>query len=777
MEKANLHLDEAYKIVADSAQIGICLMDSNKIKIEGSDYFFKLYGLKKDTDHRRFNAILDRVHPDDRHRLEYALGNSGVDFEPFEIDHRVMTKKGQVRWVRMRGCEMDSTGSDRQVVGFVWDITKAKEANEQLHLSNERYKLLVEGGEELICLYDISGHYLYASPAIHSLLGYHASKIPKKLRSIDLVHPEDKPRFASLWEKAVDSKKEVVSGKFRFKHKAGNYIWCDKNLKAVLDDKENVVAIRSMNRNIEEQVASDHVLNETNRQLEKALSDLKEASQTKESFLSIMSHEIRTPLNSVIGLSNLLANRKPREDQIEVIKTLKHSADSLMHLVNDILDFSKIRSGKVELEILPFSLFEFFQRQHSSFKLSALDKGLELNFQIDPLIPELVEGDETRLNQIFTNLLTNAIKFTHEGYIKLNATLRSFSENLCSILFTVEDTGVGIATDKLESIFTPFHQSDINITRKYGGTGLGLSIVKSLVDLMNGKIGLSSTVGSGSIFSVTIDFNLPIKTYVEELQVTPKENSAPSRIATTKEIQVLYVEDVKSNRFLIENILKDHRIGCVSVSSGKAALRFTMARKFDVMLMDLQMPGIDGFETVKRIRAQENGKNINTNAIAFTAEPYSIELKSKTNQYGFQDILTKPFNQDTLIEKINQAAKVSGTNSNGKLFSFAFYEEAFNHDVKRLVKLKKAVKLDFVRFDKKLQQYDRAKNLTALRTEVHRIRPIVKNLKCEALSLVLDNYRLHDSYNSEVKLITQQSRQIVKKLIGKFSVKPTRSTL
>jgi PAS domain S-box-containing protein len=759
------HIFEQAQIFANLGSWRI-VMESGEIR--GSENIYKIYGLNKDAELSDFDTFFSKVHPEDQPTLSAILTKCFSDLQPFENEHRVVWKNGEIRWILARGAALsDNKGKGVEMYGFVWDVTKAKAAALEVEQNKARYQLLAEEGQELICLHSLDGRYLYASPALQALLGLNPGKIPESLRSIDLVHADDRQRFEQLWSDAIDSKNNVVSGRFRFKHSKGKYIWCEKNLKAVADKSDSVLAIRSLTRNIDQQVLFETKLQDTNVQLEKALLELKEATKTKENFLSIMSHEIRTPLNSVIGLSNLLSRRKPREDQAEIVKTLKYSADNLMHLVNDILDFSKIQSGKVLLETIPFSLVDFIKQLHASFQLSARDKGLELNFQIDPRIPVVVEGDVTRLNQVVTNLLTNAIKFTHEGAVKFEAMLDSVSRQECSVLFKVEDTGVGIAPEKLDSIFQPFQQSDSNTTRKYGGTGLGLSIVKSLTELMNGEITLASTLGRGSVFSLKMNFKLPGKTFGKKPAL-----GTGTVVAThirRKPIHVLYVEDVESNRFLIENVLSDNNLSCTSVSSGQAALRLTAAKKYDIILMDLQMPVMDGFEAIKQIKKQAGGKNKNTRTIAFTAEPYSEELKGKTSAAGFHDIMTKPFDDNVLLEKINAPTTTPGTPKAASFFSFSFYEEAFNHDPKQLIKIRKSVMTDITRFHKKLQLPKKSKDMEVLRKEVHRIKPIIKNLKCHTLVNVLDQFNAHKTHSKEMKPILEKVKPLVSRLQSKLA--------
>ncbi len=460
--------------------------------------------------------------------------------------------------------------------------------------------------------------------------------------------------------------------------------------------------------------------------------------------------------------------RSPREDQFEILKTLKSSADNLLYLVNDILDYNKLRVGKVELEQRPFSISELLQRFYASFKLSTQENGLDFIIQIDPLVPDLLIGDTLRLSQVFNNLLSNAIKFTHHGYVKMEVNLKETMEDACVIQFKVEDTGIGIAPHKLNSIFDPFQQSGSDISRKYGGTGLGLSIVKSLAEIMDGKIDVQSVVDQGTIFTLELKFTIS-KTKEDHTLTLPPLNTVHQTKNPQKEIQVLYVEDVESNRFLIENLLLDYQINCLSVSSGRAALRLTKSKKFDVILMDLQMPVMDGYQTTEKIRKQTDGKNRDTKIIAFTAEPYSESLRIKINAKGFQDVVTKPFSPEILLNKLSSDIKVEAQEKKAVTFSFLFYERAFNNDTSKLKKIKITVIKDFKLFNKMLLTHSKAKSLEGIREEVHKMKPIIKNLGGETLYDLLDKQKWPEQYNPPIASLVKEIRKHVENLLIELS--------
>lgn len=729
-----------------------------------SDSIYEIFGLRKGYDQVSYKNFLLAIYPDDRVKVTKAIDLCIRQFKPYEVEHRIVLKNGKIKWVLEKGNVLrDEAGEAIEMYGIVRDVTDAKRAAEELSVSKDKYQLLAESGQELICLHSLDGRFLYASPSLKWLLGYDPKKIPDTLRSIDLVHPEDRESFSKLLADAIRKKGAVVTSRVRFRHQEGRYVCCEKNVRAMLDEKGKVVSLRSLTRNIEAQVQFENQLQDANSQLERTLNELKEASEAKENFLSVMSHEIRTPLNSVIGLSNVLIKRNPRPDQIEIVKTLKTSADNLMHLVNDILDFNKIRSGKVQLENQVFNLPEFLRQLYASHKLSAIERNLTLVFQVDPKIPNDLKGDVLRLNQVLGNLLGNALKFTHSGFVKLNAGLRAISDQACTICFEIKDSGVGIPADKHAVIFEPFRQSEVHTARLFGGTGLGLSIVKSLVELMGGNLKLKSVPGTGSIFSVEIKFERPnMKEAIKQVSQLERSGTIDSR-----SMEVLYVEDVESNRFLIQTLLMDNGMRCVTVSSGRAALRVTALKKFDVILMDIQMPGMDGYATTDKIRMQLKGKNRKTPIIAFTAEPDSQELRDRASKRKIQRVITKPFDTDQLLESLRKYHRPVVHKQ--KFCSFAFYEDVFDGKKASLKKIKKSVIADFTRFEKRLQAGDKAGDIQGIRREVHRIKPIVKNLACTKLMDLLEYFQGCDRYDPKVKKMVTRSRILARRLVEHLS--------
>ncbi len=393
-----------------------------------------------------------------------------------------------------------------------------------------------------------------------------------------------------------------------------------------------------------------------NTQLELAIKKAEKSSQIKSEFLSTMSHEIRTPLNAVIGMSNLMLMSNPRPDQEENLKVLKFAANNLMVIVNDVLDFNKIESGKVEFESVSFSLTELIQNICGAQIAIANEKGLNFNLEIDAsLNNKVLLGDTKSLTQILYNLVSNAIKFTHKGSVWLLVYCVEDREKNVTVNFTVKDTGIGIQKSKLESIFEPFIQESITVTRQYGGTGLGLAIVKRLLELQGGiHINVESKIGEGSAFSFNMDFPVSI----EAVEKVTEPNLVVHHNDSTEALRVLIAEDNPVNVLLMKKLLSKWNIVPEIAENGARAVEALQHGTFDIILMDLQMPVLNGFDASMAIRKLKDLKKAATPIIALTASALN-DIKEKVFNAGMNDYVSKPFKPEELIQKIKRLVYIT----------------------------------------------------------------------------------------------------------------------
>lgn len=377
-----------------------------------------------------------------------------------------------------------------------------------------------------------------------------------------------------------------------------------------------------------------------------------ETQKMKEQFLANMSHEIRTPIHGIIGITNILQQSKFDKEQTHYLNAIKKSADNLLVIINDILDFSKIEAEKMTFENVCFNLKELVNTINELFKARVTDKNVKIKVEYDEKLPELIKGDPVRLSQVINNLMGNAVKFTHQGSVTLNVHLMTFKDNTASIQFKVVDTGIGIAEDKIATIFESFSQAGNDITRKYGGTGLGLSIAKRIVELQDGKIQVESVLKKGTTFTFEMPFALPAPGEAE----TESKGVAEKHVNFTGKIKLLVVEDNEINRLIINKHIKDWGFDHDEACNGVEAIEKIIAEDFDVVLMDIEMPEMNGYAATEKIRTTLTGKKQNIPILAMTAHATSTE-KEKCLANGMNDYVSKPFDP---IEVKNKIIELSG---------------------------------------------------------------------------------------------------------------------
>jgi signal transduction histidine kinase/ActR/RegA family two-component response regulator len=403
-----------------------------------------------------------------------------------------------------------------------------------------------------------------------------------------------------------------------------------------------------------------------NQKYEQAIGKVEKSYEARSEFLSTMSHEIRTPLNAVIGMSNLLLMNEPRPDQKENLEVLKFSAANLLSIVNDVLDFNTIESGKQVFENTKMNIAELMQNICGGQALQAQEKGLGFDLEVDKVLHKKeVYGDPTRITQVVFNLISNAIKFTHDGTIHVKVTCVEDRHNMVAVNFAVKDTGIGIVQDKLDLIFEPFTQESLSTTRQYGGTGLGLAIVKRLLESQGVKIQVASRPGIGSEFSFNMDF--PVHT--EKQQATLNGSHQPDENNTLVEadnnlraLRVLIAEDNPVNVMLMKKLLSKWEISPTIAENGEHAVNLMHRSNFDIILMDLQMPLMNGFDAAMQIRKMSDPKKSTVPIIALTASALA-DIKEKVYAAGMNEYISKPFKPSELLEKMQQLTSTSSAYS------------------------------------------------------------------------------------------------------------------
>lgn len=527
----------------------------------------------------------------------------------------------------------DSKGKPKYLLGVSEDITDYRKAEKALTISEEKYRILFEKSNDGILFTNIESlKNVYANPTFCNYLGYNAEEI-KQMSLFDLHAKEYELDLVEKY-KFLSKDSAYEDRDIPFKKKDGSVIYFD--ITSTIINLDNVPLSVGFYRDVTERRKAEKEL-----QLAKDLAE--KANKLKSEFLASMSHEIRTPLNAILGFSELLKEKLAENEECKpMINGIIKGGGNLIVLINDILDLSKIEAGHLDITPEPVNLVSLIEDIGQIFSLKIERKKLRFIEDIDLELPKLLMLDLTRIRQILFNLVGNSTKFTNKGYIKVTITAEKYQnkENKIDLYLEVEDTGIGIPENQIENIFKPFTQLD-GRNAKYGGTGLGLPIVKRLVEAMNGVISANSIVGQGSVFRILLK---DVEIANEKTSDFQMDNTTIKKIMF-KEPNILIVDDIESNRKVVEILLKKHNCKIKEANSGQEAIELLKTDKFDLIIMDIQMPGINGYEATKIIKSQPETSDVPV--IALTA----LAMMQQVEKYGnvFDDYLKKPIGIIELI--------------------------------------------------------------------------------------------------------------------------------
>lgn len=627
------HLETIFK----STPQGLIIIDKNSnvinINQSASDIFIKntsdFFGKSINRSTNNFNyGLIEASYVKSRTSelsfLNYSVQlvlESGESILNKDYSYNVViNNKNYCKYIKYSAVPI-SGKNGKEVLVVIEDITEKILLENSLTKNDERLRLITNNMADIITQVELNGDIIYASPSHKKMIGYDSEELIGK-NMFDYIYKNDISKVKKLFSVRKKNRSSFTS-EFRIKRKDNELIWVETSGTIIKDEKNFDPTIIYITRDISAQIKAR---NELIKAKEIAIA----ANNAKSQFLANMSHEIRTPMNGIIGMTDLTLMTNLTPNQKENLLMVKNSSISLLNLINSILDLSKIEAGKIVVENIRFNFISLMENIFKIANVQAGNKEIEFKYLVDKKIRKYLNGDSNKLRQILNNLISNAIKFTFEGQVYVEINLLLDEESKQRIKFSVYDTGIGISKTNYNLIFSSFSQADGSITRKFGGTGLGLTISKELVEILGGKIYFDSEVGKGSAFHFEVEFD---KSYVINSEIEEEDISDD-----VNNINILLVEDDKINQILAEKILKKQKNNVVIANNGLEALELITENKFDIILMDIQMPELDGMETTRIIREKFK---INTPIIALTAYAAKGD-KEKFIKNGMNDYISKP---------------------------------------------------------------------------------------------------------------------------------------
>jgi PAS domain S-box-containing protein len=635
-QQALSEANENFRALINNIPDVIWMLDSNNQVKFLSGNAEKLFGYSIAECYARGVALLfESIHPDEAEQVSRMFQSFFVEGAPFDLEFRIRRKDGEWRWVHNRAIQTFEKDGLRYASGLVTDITQRKAAEESLRESEQRYRLLFERNLAGVFRCSQVGSFLDCNDAGAKILGYDSRQDLIGRPAMDVFFdPADKTAADQRMAQHGTASNQELS----LRRKDGSSVWIMANTTMV----PGATGIE-----IEGTFLDITLLKQAEEQMRMAKEAAESSNRAKSEFLANMSHEIRTPMNGVIGMIDLALDTDLTPEQRDYLTTVKSSAGALLEIINDILDFSKIEARKLELERVPFSVKEVVRATVKEFSVQARNKQLSLQCDFSADLPDMAIGDPGRLRQILMNLVGNALKFTDQGEIMVRV-MRLPDD---ALQFSVSDTGIGISAEKQKSIFEAFVQADTSSTRHYGGTGLGLAIVSQLVALMQGRIWLESKPGEGSRFYFTARFGLAAAAPAKD-ETQPREER--SAVTPSRKLHILVADDNLVNLRLARSLLAKQGHSAVAVGSGREALAALEQQSFDLVLMDVQMPDMDGFEATKAIRAQEQISHKHLPIVAMTAHAMSGD-RERCLAAGMDSYVTKPVDAAKLFTAIEDA--------------------------------------------------------------------------------------------------------------------------
>ncbi len=577
-------------------------------------------------------------------------------------------KNGQVYWEEAHVSPvLDETGAVYQYVGFLMDVSDRKAAEERLN--HQMYLLEAAQQAARIGYYetDVAQGTWYSSPMLNEIYGIDKFFVRTVDSWTQLIHPDDRQRVSDYFSRILREGTPFHLQYRVIRYRDGQICWVDvwgrlesengrpvRVIGTVMDVTERKLAeleLEAYRKSLEAQIADrTRALNESNQRLAAAVQVAEAASMAKSDFLANMSHEIRTPMNAIIGMTGLLEQETLDPGQREKLKRIIAAGDHLLAIIEDILDLSRIEASKMQLYLSVFRPRDLVAQCINLLMDTIEEKGLKVVCEVDPDVPEAVQGDLARLKQILINFGSNATKFTDKGMIRFSVAALQQDSSSCLLRFQVEDTGIGIDRDVIDRIFLTFEQADSSTTRRYGGTGLGLAICKRLARLMGGDIGAESTLGVGSKFWFTARLEI-VEDHSFPAEPLPAASPHESSSIDLKGARILLVEDNSANQDITHDLLENAGFHVDMAGNGQEAIQLAQTRSYDLILMDSQMPVMDGLEATRAIRSLPDYAV--TPIIALTANAYEQNRRDCLDA-GMNDFIAKPVKMSVLLASVRQ---------------------------------------------------------------------------------------------------------------------------
>lgn len=606
-----------------------------------SPRFWQILGYEPTEMPNHPSAWQDKIFAEDLERALEAFDRhvTSRGTEPYDLAVRYRHKQGHTVTVQCRGSiiEWDADGSPVRMIGTHTDLTERKQAEEALLESETRFSLTAQGASVgIVDWIDIETDEAFYSDYFHDLFGLEKGSLPPSVKSFqERIHPDDLPSVYEAVSQHIKSR-EPLRFQFRARHASGQYRWYLGSGQAIWNEQGRAKRMIGSISDIQD--------------LKDAKEEAEAANRAKSAFLASMSHELRTPMNGVLGMAQVLEQTDLSSRQAKMVKTILSSGENLLKILNDILDLSKIEAGKLEMEQTQFCFDEVLSPLKHMYTERAEERGLAIRFEFEGDIEAQVQGDVVRIRQILYNLIDNAIKFTQRGLVTITLELGRPKGTTLQLRGSVKDTGIGMSDEVVSRLFTPFTQADSSTTRKYGGTGLGLSICRSLVSLMGGEISVVSQEGQGSDFTFTIP--------LEAIELEPDAacrggNRSRSGLCDSGKPRLLIAEDNHFNQEVIRAMLEAMDAEITMVEDGQGAIEAAQSSAYDLILMDVQMPGMDGVSATQAIREREGRLNAKpVPIIAVTANVMPEQVKDY-QQVGMNDFIRKPVMVQELYDKIS----------------------------------------------------------------------------------------------------------------------------